>query len=403
MGRNVILNDAQQDVPTRDLGAPTGSIVEVEEAIAIDENDAGTNSQHPRAKGETEDVEMMDTGEDMEGKLSPKHGRTGSPLPIPSATDPGEQHTSPRRIAKGRKEVRARERQGSGDVKSNNIEKTNSRIPNGPALTSHRAHSRAEVVVPPRNGGTPIKLKSSTSHKLLASESPVSTKTTSPVKAKTFAMKSVPAIDWDEEGEPVFTKPAPPKKPQKRKRHESESEGEEERSEKPTPGPSKPKLTQRRAQESSPAPAPEDDTPVRGRRSAAQKADERLKGIMPDVINFQKEMKRGVVVSEWEKAGKERERAEKVEKERERVKENTREKVRETTKRRRSDMRYDTSESISHPTSELTILHSTKGEEEDGEDEPSTSKRTGADVHIMTTKVNVSEDTKKVQSILRSG
>jgi len=38
---------------------------------------------------------------------------------------------------------------------------------------------------------------------------------------------------------------------------------------------------------------------------------------------------------------------------------------------------------------------STKGDEEDSDDEPSTSKRTGVNVHIMTTKVNVSEDAKK--------
>lgn len=46
--------------------------------------------------------------------------------------------------------------------------------------------------------------------------------------------------------------------------------------------------------------------------------------------------------------------------------------------------------------------HSAKGEEDDDGDEPPTSKRTGADVHIMTTKVNVSEDVKKVEPIFRS-
>ena len=85
---------------------------------------------------------------------------------------------------------------------------------------------------------------------------------------------------------------------------------------------------------------------------AAQKADERLKGIMPDVINFQKRMKRGMVVGEWEKAEKEQERVKKAKgKEREKLKENAREKVKETTKRRRSDMRYDAPEhSVFKPT-----------------------------------------------------
>ena len=254
--------------------------------------------------------------------------------------------------------------------------------------------------VPLRNGGSPIKLGKPTSYKSLVSKSPISTKETRSVKAKISARKSVPAINREEEEEPASTKGAPPKKTQKRKRHESESEEEEELSEEPTPGPSKLKSTRRPAQESSPAPEHADDAPVHGRRSAAQKADERLKGIMPDMINFQKQMKRGMVAGEWEKAENEQERVEKTkEKEREKLKENAREKVKETTKRRRSDMRYEAPEhSVFKPTQSL-LFHSTKGEGEDSSNEPSTSR---GNVHIMTTKINVSEDTKKVQTILRS-
>lgn len=377
MGRKVILDDAEQDHPTQHLRAPTDSVVEVEEAIAVDGNGAGTNSQRPHVKDETEDVEMMDTDVDMEAKSSPKHERTASPSPTP------------------------RKRRRSSNAKPSSNEGANPTLKK-PVLTSRRTRSQVDVVVPPRNSRNPAKLEQSTSHKLLVSESPVSVRTASSVKAKTPGKKSVLALDTDEEREPVSTKRAPPKQTQKRKRRESESEEEPELSEEPTPGPSKPKLTQKPARESSPAPS--HDAPARGRRSAAQKADEKLKGIMPDVINFQKQMKRGVVVGEWEKAEKEQERVEK--KEREKLKENTRENVKETTKRRRSDMRYDALErAYSNLPRADDFKHSAKGEEEDDDDdddEPATSKSTGTNVRIMTTKVNVSEDTKKVQSTLKS-
>jgi hypothetical protein len=171
-------------------------------------------------------------------------------------------------------------------------------------------------------------------------------KRSNPVKLKTHAGKWIPAVEEDEdaeEEEPVSTKRAPPKKTQKRGRYESESEEEPG---KPTPGPSKPKptqamkATQRPPLGSSPPPTHPNSAPLRGRRSAAQKADEKLKDIMPDVINFQKQMKRGTVVGEWEKAEKEQERADKT-KEKEKSKENAREKMKETAKRRRSGVRYE--------------------------------------------------------------
>lgn len=311
MGRKVILND----VPTQDLGAPTESVVEVEEAIAIDENDVGTNSQRLYTKNEVEDVEMMDTGTDKEPKSSSKRERTASLSPTPRKT------------------------RRSGNAKHNSTEETALRTPK-PALTTRRTHPHVEVVISSRKAGLFVNHRKSESH-VLVSESPISVKKTSPVTVKTSARKFIPAIDTDEEEEPVSTKRAPPKKPQRRKRHESESEEEQERAKKPTPGPSKPnpKPTQRPAQESSPAPDV-DDAPARGRRSAARKADEKLRDIMPDVINFQKQMKRGLVVGDWEKAGKEQERVEKTkEKEREKLKENAREKVKETARRRRSDVR----------------------------------------------------------------
>ena len=323
MGRNVILDDAERGAPTQDLGVPTGSIVEVEEAIAVDENDVGTDSQRPRVKDEAEDVEMTDTGADTEAKFSPKRERTASPSPTP------------------------RKRRRSVNAKPNSTEETGVRTLNVLALTSRRTRSKVEVVVPPRNGDSPTKPKKPISHKLLVPESPISAKEKSPVKVRTSARKSVPANNRDEEEEPASTK-RPQRKTQKRKRHESESEAEPEE---PTPGPSKPKPARRSTQESSPVPARVDNVPVRGRRSAAQKADEKLKGIMPDVINFQKQMKRGVVVGAWEKAEREQEVAEKTnDKERENKRENKREKVKETAKRRRSDMRYDISKCIFQPT-----------------------------------------------------
>ena len=320
MGRKVILDDAEQGASTQAIGVPTGSIGEVEEAIAIDENEVGTNSQPPRVKDQVEDVEMTDVGADMEAESSPKRERTASPSPTP------------------------RKRRRSGNSKPNSTE-TDLRTRNGPALTSRRTRSHVEFVVPPRNGDSPTKLKKYASRKPLVPESPVPVKKTSPIKTKASAREPAPATSTDEEGEPIPTKRAPPEKPQKRKPYESESEEEQESSDKPTPGPSKPKPTQRLAQESSPVPDHADGASTRGRRSAARKADEKLKGIMPDVINFQKEMKRGVVVNEWEKAEKEQERMEHTkEKEREKLKESTRGKVKEKGKRRRSDIRYHTSE-----------------------------------------------------------
>ena len=339
MGRKVILDDAEQGAPTQDPSAPTGSINEVEEAIAVDENEIGTNSQRPRTKDETEDVEMLDNdapGADMdievEVDVPVKRSPTASPSPTP------------------------RKRRRSGNSKPS-ITEENDSSPDRPVLTRHRTRSHVEVVVPPRpdyasprKENTSTKVKKTASHKLVAPESPVSTRRSSPVKVKTPARKSVTAVEEkeeeEEEEEPAPTKRAPPKKTQKRKRDESESEEEHKRREKPTPGPSKPKptqamrTTQRPAQGSSPPPAGPGDAPLRGRRSAAQRADEKLKDIMPDVINFQKQMKRGTVVGEWEKSTKEQEKADKKTKE-EKSKENARDKMEETTKRRRSDIRYD--------------------------------------------------------------
>ena len=84
IGRKVILDDAEQDVPAQDFAAPTGSIREVEEAIAVDENDVGTGSQPPRVNHEGEDVEMVDgdapdLGVDMEVDVPSKLNRTASP------------------------------------------------------------------------------------------------------------------------------------------------------------------------------------------------------------------------------------------------------------------------------------------------------------------------------------
>lgn len=316
MGRKVILDDAEQSVPTQGLSAPTDSVMEVEEAIAVDVNDLGTNSM-----GEAEDVDMSDTGANIKAKPSPKREHTASPSPAP------------------------RKRRRSGNAKPNSTEETDLRTPSGLPLTGRRTRSQVEVevAVPPRNVRTPTNLKKTASHKSVVPESSASAKTASPVKPRSSARKSVPAIEKDNEEEPVSTKRASPKKPQKRKRHETESEEEQELSEEPTPGPSKPKPTQRPAQESSPVPTRVDNAPARGRRSAAQKADEKLKDIMPDVINFQKQMKRGVVVGDWEKAEKEQERVEKTKEEKEKLKENTREKAKETARRRRSDVRYVTS------------------------------------------------------------
>lgn len=343
MGRKVILDDAGHDVPTPNLGAPTGSIMEVEEAVAVDENEAGTNSP---AKEESEDVEM-DTDADAEASASPKRERTASPSPTP------------------------RKRRRSGNAKPDIPEKTDSATPKKPALTGRRTHSLFEVVVPPRPGRvSPKKGEASTSAKKPASrrvmvpESPVATRKPSPVKAKTPAKKSLPAEEDEEESEdsdedePAPTKPSPRKKVQKRKRYESESEDEGER---PTPGPSKSKPAQRPTIESSPPPVRANEAPIRGRRSAAQKADEKLKDIMPDVINFEKQMKRGVVVGEWERRAKEQEKADKTkekekekeksrEKEKEKSKENSKEKAKEPAKRRRSDIRYDSSvDNSPHP------------------------------------------------------
>ena len=340
MGRKVILEDAEQDVRTQDLNVPTESIREVEEAIAVDDNDLGTSNERPRTKGETEDVEMADgetpePGVDTGVDAPPKRERTASPSPAP------------------------KKRRRSGNSKPGITEESGSRTPGRPAQTRGRTNSHVEVVMPPhpdyappRKDTTPAKGKKPTSHQVAASESSVSVKKSSPVKAKTPARKSVPRAEEEEE-EPASTKRALSKKSQKRRRDESESEEDHELPEKPTPGPSNPKpahvtrVTRRLPQESSPPPA--DDAPSRGRRSAAQKADEKLKDIMPDVINFQKEMKRGSVVNEWEKAEKEQERADKKTKEKEKSKENARDKMKETGKRRRSDVRYD-SELFLQPT-----------------------------------------------------
>ena len=346
MGRKVILDDARQGVPTQDLGAPTGSIREVEEAIAVDENDPGASSEHPGGGDEVRDVEMVnndapDTGVDMEVDAPPVREHTASPSPAP------------------------KKRRKSGDAKPKVTEGNNSRTPSRSAPTRGGTRSQVEVVVPTRpdhppsekrNTPTATKVKKPVSHKSMISESTVSAKKPSPVKVKTPARKSVPAVE--EEEETVSVKRAPPKRTQKRKRDESESEEEHERLDKPTPGPSKPKptqttrATQRPPQEPSPSPALPDDAPSRGRRSAAQKADEKLRDIMPDVINFQKQMKRGTVVGHWEKAEKEQEKADKT-KEKEKLKENAREKAKETAKRRRSDVRYGPPELISQPTRAL--------------------------------------------------
>lgn len=353
MGRAVILGDAEQDMPTQGLNGPTGSIMEVEEAIAVDENDLGTSIEHPRAKDEVKDVEMEDADApdpdvDMGVDVPPKRERAMSPSPAP------------------------KKRRRSGNADPSATEENESRTSSRQALTRSRAHSRAEVVVPhpasPKNDETPAstKVKKPTSHKLVISESPISTKKSSPVKVKASGRKSTVAVedeDEDEEEEVVSTRRGPPKKTQKRRRDESESESEEEheRPGKPIPGPSKPKPTQatrviqRPPQESSPAPSRRDDAPSYGRRSAAQKADEKLKDIMPDVINFQKEMKRGTVVSEWEKAEKEQERADKKTKEKEKSKENGRDKVKEAAKRRRSNVRYGSSELIFQPIWDLPL------------------------------------------------
>ena len=390
----VILDDAEHKVPTQGLGAPTDSVVEVEEAIAVDENDIGADSQRHRVKNEAEDVEMANTDPpdvdaDAEENVSPKRERTASPSPTP------------------------RKRRRSRNAKSDIVEETDSRASNVPAAISRRSRSQVEVVVPPRSGHVPprngdssTKVKKSASHKVVASESPVASKKSSPVKMRTPARKSIPAFEEDSEEEPVSAKRVLPKLAKKRKRHETSSEEEQsEESEKPIPGPSKPKstrATQQHLQESSPPPALTNDVPARGRRSAAQRADEKLKDIMPDVINFQKQMKRGVVVGEWEKKDPDRmdktkEKDKEKEKEKEKAKENTRQKAKETANRRRSDTRYRPSGVYFRRLGPDNPNHSTKeAEEEESEEERATPKRTGGDVHVMTTKVHVSEDTKKV-------
>ena len=395
MGRKVILDDAEQDITTQDIPAPTGSIKEVEEAIAVDENDLGTTSQYPHNEDAAEDVDMAendasDAGVDMEVDVSPKHERIANPLPIPQ------------------------KRRRSGNAKPSTTEENDSRTPNRSGLTRRQNLSQLEVVVPPRpdyassreDSTSSTKIKKSASRTLMAAESPVSAKKSTPVKVKTPARKSVAAVEEEKRAGPTSSKRPSPKKIQKRKRDESESEEEHERPEKPTSGPSKSKPSQsvratqqRRAKESSPPPARLDDAPSRGRRFAAQKADEKLKDIMPDVINFEKQMKRGTVVSEWEKAQKEQERADKKVKEKGKSTENAGEKAKERApKKRRSDVRYDPSELILQPTQPHHFKCSAKDEEDD---RTSTSKSTGAGVHIMTTKVTVSEDTKKVRSTFR--
>ena len=359
IGRAVILDDAEQNAPTQDLNAPTGSIREVEEAIAVDDNDLETGTERPRVKDEDEDVEMvdgdvLDAGADTGADVPPKRERTASPSPV------------------------SKKRRRSGDAKPSAAEENDSSTPRRPALTGRRTHSQDEVAMPPhpdraspRKDKTPVsaKVKKSISHKLVASESTVSAKRSTPVKAKARTRKSVPAVEEEaeeeaeaeeEEEEPASTKRAKRKKIQKR-RDESESEEEHERPEKPAPGPSNPKPTQatkatQRPLRESPSPSVHrDDAPLRGRRSAAQKADEKLKDIMPDVINFQKQMKRGTVVGEWEKAAKEQDRADKKTKEKEKSKENARDKAKEAAKRRRSDVRYYSSELIFRPTQDSPL------------------------------------------------
>lgn len=390
----MILDDTERGAPTQDFAVPTASIREVEEAINADEVDLGTSNQHPRAKDEAEDVEMVDddvdAGTNMDMDVSPKREPTASPSPTP------------------KKRLRSRNTKPS-------VTENGSGTPDQPALTERRTHSRIEVVVPPRpdyassrEDNASARVKRSTSHIPVASESPVPTKKSNSAKVKTPGRKSVATANVEEEEEePVSTKRAPLKRAQKRKRDEPESEEEHEQPEKPTPGSSKhkptqsTKATQRRVQDSSPPPTPVDGAPSRGRRSAAQRADEKLKDIMPDVINFEKQMKRGTVIGEWERVEKEQERADKKAKEKEKLKENAGEKVKERAKRRRSDVRYGSSELLLQPGRLNYFNSSTKEEEEEEDDEPSTSKPAGAGVHIMTTKVQVLEDTKKVRSTSR--
>ena len=333
IGRRVILNDAEQDAPTPDVVGPTGSMVEVEEAIAVDDNDTGTNGDSPiKDDAEVEDVEIgandaQDMGTDVETSASPKRRRTASPSPTP------------------------RKRQKSGDAKPNITEEAGSRRS---APNRRPTYSHVEAVILPRSGrdsSTSAQVKKPASHKLKASESPVVSKKSSPIKVKTPTRKSVTSVEEEEEEEIASTKRVLGKRVQRRERNETDSEDEQSESEKPTPGPSKPKPTQmkgtqRPRQDSSSPPAHVGNVPVRGRRSAARKADEKLKDIMPDVINFQKQMKRGAVVGEWEKAEKEQEKSDKKkdknkDNEKEKSKENAREKVKETGKRRRSDIGYD--------------------------------------------------------------
>lgn len=350
IGRAVILDDAEKKVPAQDLIVSTGSIREVEEAIAVDENDLGTSIEPHRTKDEAEDVEMvdgdaLDPGADMGVDVPPKRERTASPSPAP------------------------KKRRRSGGAKPSTAEENDSDTPRRPLPTRRRIHSPVEVPTPrpdhtsSRKDDTPAstKLKKSTSHKLVASETVVSAKKSTPVKAKASARESIPTVEeeGEEEEEPVSAKRSHRKKSHKRERDESESDEEHERLGKPTPGPSKPKATQttratQRPLQESPSPSVrQDDAPSRGRRSAAQRADEKLKDIMPDVINFQKEMKRGSVISEWEKTEKEQERTDKKTKEKEKSKENTRDKMKETGKKRRSDVRYSSSGSIFSPNADL--------------------------------------------------
>ena len=407
MGRKVILDDAEQDIPPEDPTVPTGSIREVEEAIAVDENDIRTSSQHPNAKGETEDVEMADgdapdVDENMEMDVPPRPESAVKPSPTPQ------------------------KRRRSGNSKPSVLEETDSETPGRSALNRRRTQSQIEVLVPPRPGySTPkkdnisstVKVGKSASRTVVAAESPVSAKKPAPLRAKIHARMSTIVVrkekeeggegEDEEEEEPMSSKRLPPKKIQKRKRNESESEEEHEQLEQPTPGPSKTKSTratqQRRAQGSSPPPADLDGAPSRSRRSAAQKAGEKLKDIMPDVINFEKEMKRGNVVSEWEKAGTQRERSEKKAKEKEKSKENAGEKVKErASKKRRSDVRYVTTALVPRPTLPYDLKCSAKEEEDEEDDAPSTSKTTETVVRIVTTKVQVSEDTKRVRSTFRN-
>ena len=417
MGRKVILEDAEQDIAPQGLAVPTGSIREVEEAIAVDENDLGTSSQHPNAKGGPEDVEMVDgdapdVDEEMEVDVPPRPESAAKPSPTPM------------------------KRRRSGNSKPSAAEVTDSETPGRSALDSRQIQSQAEVAVPPRPGfATPkkdgtsstAKVRRLASHTVVAAESPVSAKKQALIRARTHARKSATVFetekeedeeeegedeeeegeDEEEEEERTSSMRPPLKKTQKRKRNESESDEEHEQLEQPTPGPSKPKSTkatqQRRAQDSSPPPAYLDDIPSRGRRSAAQKAGEKLKDIMPDVINFEKEMRRGNVVSEWDKANTQRERSEKKAKEKEKSKENAGEKLKErASKKRRSDVRYVTPALTHHPTLPYDLECSAKEEEEEGDDVPSTSKTKEVVVRIVTTKVQVPEDTKKVRSMRRN-